>query len=149
MVKVDFSKIEGPQQLPKGPYHFRITDGEVKETGDHTDHPGSDFWGIELTVQDGENEGRTQSMSVMLPPYEPFTLAAIMRATVGQHEYTEKQVDDGEIDVELDDLMDLEFVANVRPQKKNDEYNEVRRIRPYDKDKWTPDGGKKKKGLLP
>lgn len=136
MVKIDFSKVEGPSKLPRGKYHFMISDGSVKETSETSKYPGSDFWSLELTVQDGPQEGRKEFTSVMLPPYEPFTLVGILRATVGQHEWTDEDVQSGEFDVELDDLLELEFVAKVRPQKDNEDFNNVYGYAPYDPDTW-------------
>jgi hypothetical protein len=137
MVRVNFADIEDSPQLPRGKYHFAITDGEVKETKADSKHPGNDYWSLETTVQDGEQEGRKQYLSVMLPPYEVFTLAAILRATIGQHEFTEEQLESGDFDVELDDLMGLEYVASVRPQKNNPEFNEVRSFKPFDPEDWA------------
>ena len=137
MVRINFAEIEDSPQLPTGKYHFAITDGEIKETSDTSKFPGEDYWSVELTVQDGEQQGRKQYIPLMLPPkYEPFSLARILRVTVGQHEYTEEQLDNGEFDVELDDLMGLEFVASVRPQKNNKDFNEVRNIKAFDPEDW-------------
>lgn len=133
MVRINFAEIEDYKPLPadKG-YHFRVTDGDIDQHGDNAKHPGNDFWKLTLTVQDGEQEGGTQPLTITLPPYEPFTLVNILRATVGQHEWSEEEVQNGEFEVELDDLVDLEFLADVRPQKNNSDYMEVRRIRPLD-----------------
>ena len=137
MVRVNFSDVGTSTQLPRGKYHFAVTDGEVRETKESSKHPGSDFWSLECTVQTGEQQGRKQYLSVMLPPYQVFTLAALLRATVGQHEFTEEQLNAGDFDVELDDLVGLEFVATVRPQKSNPEYNEMRNIKAYNPDDWA------------
>lgn len=137
MVRVNFAEIEDYKPLEPGKYHFAVTDGEVKETGPDKKHPGVDYWFIELTVQDGPNQGKKQSLPVMLPPYEPYALVNILRATVGQHKWSEEEVQDGEFDVELDDLLELEFVAKVQPQKGNSDFNEVKSIRPFDAESWT------------
>lgn len=136
MVRVNFAGIEESEKLPRGKYHFAVTDGEVKETSEDSKHPGNDYWNLELTVQDGDHQGRKHWLSIMLPPYEVFTLASVLRATVGQHEFTEKQLADGDFDVELDDLIGLEFVATVRPQKKNPDFNETRSIKAFDPEEW-------------
>jgi hypothetical protein len=140
MVKVNFAELPEYTPLGRGTYHFAITDGIVDEHGDEAQYPGNDFWKLELTVQDGPMEGKTQSLTVTLPPYEPFTLANILRATVGQHEWTEEELKEGEYDVEMDHLVrednPLEFIANVAPQKGNSDYNNVSRIRPYDPEEW-------------
>lgn len=135
MVRVNFAEVEDFKPLPAGKgYHMRITDADVDQHGDNAKHPGNDFWKLTLTVQGGEQEGQTQPLMVTLPPYEPFTLVAIMRATVGQHKWSDEDVQNGEIDVELDDLVDLEFLCDVRPQRNNPDFNDVRRIRHLDDD---------------
>jgi len=133
MVRVNFAEVEEFQPLPDGKgYHFRITDADVDQHKDTAKHPGNDFWKLTLTVQNGEQQNKTQPLMVTLPPYEPFTLVSILRATIGQHDWSEEDVKTGEIDVDIDDLVDLEFLADVRPQKNNPDYKEVRRIRPLD-----------------
>ena len=137
MVRINFAEIEGFEQLPRGKYHFAITDYEVKEHGENSKHPGHEYWWLTLTVQDGDQEGKTQTLMVTLPPhYEPFTLVNILRATVGQHNWSEEEVAEGEVDVDIEDLDGLEFVASVRPQKGNSDFNEVRSIAPFDPDTW-------------
>lgn len=137
MVKVNFSDVEDFQPLPKGKYHFVVSDGEVKETTESSKHPGVDYWRLELTVQDGEYEGRNEWTNIMLPPYELFGLYGLLRATIGQHDFTEEDLEGGDVDVELDDLIGLEFVANVKPQKDNPDFNNVGRMQPYDPENWA------------
>lgn len=136
MVRVNFSEVESFDKLEPGTYHFAITDLEVKETAEDSKFPGNDFWNAELTVQDGPLKGRKEFMAIMLPPYELYTLVGILRATVGQHEWSEEDVDAGEADVEMDDLLNLEFIAKVKPQKKNPDFNQVSNFKPYDPDNW-------------
>lgn len=137
MVKVNFSDVKDFQQLPKGKYHFLVEEGEVQETSDTSKHPGVDYWRLTLTVQDGEYQGQHEWVSVMLPPYELFTLFGILRATIGQHEWTEEELRAGDVDVELDNLIGLEFVASVKPQKDNPDFNNVGSFRAYDPDAWA------------
>lgn len=137
MVKVNFSDIKEFEQLPPGKYHFIIEEGEVQETGEESKHPGNDFWRLTLTVQDGEYAGQHEWVSVMLPPYELYTLFGILRATIGQHEWTEEDLKSGDVDVELDDLIGLEFVARVKPQKGNSDFNNVSRFQAFDPDEWA------------
>lgn len=136
MVRVNFAEVESFEKLDAGTYHFAITDLDVDETGEESKHPGTDFWKAELTVQDGPLQGRKEFLSIMLPPYELYTLVGILRATVGQHEWTEEEVEQGEVDVEMDDLMGLEFIAKVKPQKKNPDFNQVSNFKPYDPESW-------------
>jgi len=136
-VKINFGEVEEYKPLEPGKYHLAVTDVEVKEHGENSKHPGHEYWMLTLTVQDGPQEGKTQNLMVTLPPhYEPFTLVNVLRATVGQHEWTDQQVKDGEVEVDVENLEGLEFVATVRRQKNNSDFNEVRGIREYNADTW-------------
>lgn len=138
MVRVNFAEIEDSGKLDPGKYHFAITDGDVKEGTEK--EPDSQAWNLELTVQDGEKEGRKEFVWIGHPPhYVPYALKPILKATVGQHKWSKDEVEEGEIDVELDDLMGLEFIATVRTQKKNPDFNDVRNFQPYDSDEWDSD----------
>jgi hypothetical protein len=139
MVKVNFADIQESNDLPiGGPYHVQITDGDIGEHGDEAKHPGNEFWRVEITVQDGPLEGKSATVLITLPPYEPFTLANILRASVGQHEFTEEQLRDGDFDVSLDDLVDnnLEMLVKVNKRKGSDYVNY--RFSPYDPETWDP-----------
>jgi hypothetical protein len=140
MVKVNFAEVEEYKPLERGTYRFVVTDTEVDQNKESAQHPGNDFWKLTLTVQDGPKEGKTQVANCMLPPYTPYDLVGILRATVGQHRFTEDEINSGEADVELEDLDELEFIANVAPQKDNSDYNNVSRYRAVPDD-WEPAGG--------
>jgi hypothetical protein len=140
MVKVNFAEVEEYKPLPRGTYRFAVTDTDIKQNGESSQHPGNDYWALELTVQDGPQEGKTQFTNCMLPPYTPYDLVGILRATVGQHDLTEEEINAGEADVELEDLEGLEFIANVAPQKNNPDFNNVSRYRAVPDD-WEPAGG--------
>lgn len=142
MVKVNFSEVEDFKKLDAGRYHFAVTDIDLKEGTQNK--PEAEWWSIECTVQDGENQGAKEWLFAGLPNedpdkhYDPITIAQLLRATVGQHEWTSEQLDEGEFEVEMDDLLDLEFVGLVSAQKKNPQFNQVR-IEPYDSDEWDSD----------
>lgn len=146
MVKINFADIEEQEKLPKGRYHFAVTDVDLKEGT--AKKPEAEWWNAEATVQDGEFEGRKEFLFIGLPAYnedgtvdekrhyEPFTLVQLLRATVGQHDWTAEEVEDGEADIEMDDLIGLEFIGNVRPQKNNPDFNQVG-IKRFDPDEWS------------
>lgn len=137
MVRVNFAEVEPFEQLPKGRYHVIVTDGEVNQTSETSEHPDNDYWRVAYTVQDGPKKGKREWDNLMLPPYTPYGLFNLLRATVGQHPWSEEDLDgEADVDVELDDLIDLELVISVRPQRGNDEYNEVSRYYPYDPEEW-------------
>jgi hypothetical protein len=139
MVSINFADVPEFSQLDPGTYHFEITDGDRKEHGPEAEHPGNEFWSLELTVVDGEKQGRKEFVTITLPPYKPFMLVSILRATAESEKtaWSEKDVQDGTFEVDLDDLIGLEFVARVGPQKKNPDFNQVSRIRAYDPETWA------------
>ena len=138
MVRINFAEVSDFSKLDPGKYHFAVTDIDLKEGTEK--EPESTAWSLELTVQDGEKEGQKEFVWIGLPPhYEPYALKPILKATVGQHDWSKEDVESGEIDVEMDDLLNLEFIATVRTQKKNPEFNDVRNFEPYDSDEWDSD----------
>jgi len=138
MVRVNFAELSDFSKLEQGKYHFAVTDVDLKEGTEK--EPDSEAWNVELTVQDGEKEGQKEFVWIGLPPhYEPYALKPILKATVGQHNFTLEEVESGEIDVEMDDLLGLEFVATVKPNKKNSDFNDLRNYEPYDSDEWDSD----------
>jgi hypothetical protein len=65
MVRLNFTDTEaygnsslGRDALPNGKYHVAITDVDVRESGPAAKHPGSEYWAIEFTVQEGDYKGR-------------------------------------------------------------------------------------------
>lgn len=138
MVKINMGEVQDFGQLDRGTYHFAITEVDPdNETSDSSKHPGTQYWRATLTVQDGPKKGQNEWTTIMLPPYEPTTLKSILKATVGQHDWSLEDINEGEIEIDLDDpsfLLQLEFVANVRPQKDNKDFNNVSRFREVPED---------------
>lgn len=140
MVRINFAEIEEFSSLPTGKYHVRVTDGDVKEHGDEAKHPGNEYWNLQITVQDGPQEGKTDYVMLTLPPYEPFTLVNLLRATVGQHPWSDEEVRQGDFEVTIDDIVDneLEAIVTVKPNRKNPDFTNYN-FSPYDADKWSGD----------
>lgn len=134
----NFAEMKEYEQPPFGKkYRWAITDGEVGETGEDTKHPGVDYWRLECTIQDGPHAGKKTGLTCMLPPYEPFTLFNVLRAS-GNH--SEEELKSGDFDIELEDLTDgsYEFVAKWVKQKGDSDYGEIKRIQPVPED-WEPE----------
>ena len=138
MVRINFAEVEDFSSLPYGNYHILVSDVDVKQHGDEAKHPGNDYWNIEVTVQDGELEDRKDFIMFTLPPYKPFQLVNLLRATVGQHEWSEEEVDSGEFDVEVDDILNLEAILKVAHNKKNPDFPNYRFL-PYNEEEWKGD----------
>ena len=142
MVKVNFADVGDFEKLESGKYHFAVTDIDLKEGTEKK--PNSEWWNIEITVQDGEKKGQKEWLFAGLPSedpdshYDPITIVQLLKATVGQHDWSKEDLESGEFEVEMDDLMGLEFIGTVKPQKRNKEFNQVR-ISPFDPDEWDSD----------
>lgn len=139
--------------IPDGEYHVVITGGEERETGENSKTPNSPYWNIELTVQDGPEQGRKDWVNVMLPPYELFTLGNILLAT---GRFTKEQLKAGEYDVELYEtdlekpnakdsvaLVGQELLVSVktRTKKGSDQPNRNHRFSVYDPEAWDATEG--------
>jgi len=146
---VNFADMEDFEPVPPGKYLAELTDVTVEQTGDDAKHPFNNYWRFEWTVQEGEQEGQKVFDNSMLPcmecakadeagesrpqghdpssNYIPYSLYHIMRAS---ERWTEEELKDGDIEVDIDDLVGIRAVLTVRQQKKNPEYNEVRRYAP-------------------
>jgi len=149
MVKVNFASIkDGPSD---GTHRFMITEGDIEQNKESAKHPGNDYWRLTLQVQDGPDEGETTKTNVMLPPYVPYDLKNILRATVGQHSWSEEDIKKGEFDVEMDDLVDnnLEFIATIAPQRNNKDFKNVGNYRPVPDDWDWEDYNEDTDSLLP
>lgn len=126
---VNFADMEDFDPLKPGKYLAELTDVTVEQTSSEAKHPDNDYWRFEWTVITGEDEGRKQFDNAMLPPYEPYTLYNVMRAS---GKWTEEELKGGDLDIDMDDLIGTQAVLTVRQQKKNPDYNEVRRYAPAD-----------------
>lgn len=133
--------------LPDDTYHVMFTDADVRQTSDTSKHPDTDYWNIEMTVQDGPQAGRKDWVNVMLPPYELYTLGNILQG-LG---YDKDFITGGpEVELYEDDLSDKkkgvyligrEVLVTVKTKTKNGQENRNHRFKVYDEESWNPDGG--------
>ncbi len=118
----------GNEVLPAGEYEVRITDAEAKET-----RIGSNiFWKVEMTITDGEFEGRkvftnfnVQHSNEMATKIARQTLAKLVRAANGP------LVLEGP-----DQLLGLNFIA-VTTIKNDETYGERVEVKGYKPSKLT------------
>ncbi len=59
-MRVDLSETSTYDIIPAGRYQATVTDGEIKETGPNGKHPGAEYISWELTISEGDYEGRKQ-----------------------------------------------------------------------------------------
>jgi hypothetical protein len=85
-LRVDISEQEATSEarvftpIPGGAYTFYITDGSVKKCGPSSKNPGKPYFALELTVADGEYQGRKQFTNVMLFKGALYTWAQLAKA---------------------------------------------------------------------
>jgi hypothetical protein len=155
-LRVNFSEKEASSEarsvevLPRGNYHVKCTDGEVKECGPNSKNPGKEYWHLEFTVQSGPYASRKVWTNVMLFSGALYSLVQIMKA-MG---FT---ITEGEMEVpDLEDIIDQEFIVGVTKRKATEEYDESNEVRSFKA--FTPDalaktnvsgGSKKASSLLP
>jgi hypothetical protein len=116
MVRLNFTDTEaygnsslGRDALPNGKYHVAITDVDVRESGPGAKHPGSEYWAIEFTVQEGDYKGRKMWTNATMLPHALYTIKGILEA-IG------RETTGNELEVEPDDLVNEELI--VRAVKK-------------------------------
>lgn len=120
-LKVNFSSQEATSEarsvelLPKGEYHVKITDVELRECGENSKNPGKPYWGMEFTIQDGKYEDRKVWTNCMLFEGALYTLSQLVKA-LGYNitDGSSFEVPDGE------DLIgrDVVAVVKVTPKRK-------------------------------
>jgi hypothetical protein len=132
-LRVNFSEKEasakeGRKPIPRGEYHCKITDLEVKFCGPESKNPGKPYWWLELTVQDGPHENAMVWTNIMLFSGALYSLSSLM-AALGYN------VDAGEFKVPKgQDLIgrDVNVKVIVKPETDQyDERNEVKRFSEY------------------
>jgi hypothetical protein len=116
MVRVNFTDTEkygnsslGRDALPTGKYHVAITDVDVRFSGPGAKHPGSEYWAIEFTVQDGEYKGRKLWTNASMLEHALYTIKGILEA-IG------RETTGNDFELEPDDLINEELI--VRAVKK-------------------------------
>ena len=129
--------------LPPGRYHVKVTEGEMRESGPNSKNPGSQYINWELTVQDGDYEGRKLWTNTSLLPHALFGLKALLLST-GKWDNT--QLADS-MDFEINDVLGASVVATVANRDYNGEQrNDVKRFAPYDAAKFSSESSN---NLLP
>jgi len=147
-LRVNFSEKEATSEVrtpvPRGEYHVKITDIELRECGENSKNPGSPYWGIEFTVQEGVHAERKLWSNCMLFSPALYTFAQLMKALDYNISAGDFLVPDAE------DLIGRDVVVRViiKPQDGDyDERNEVKGIKAWGT--ASKSGGGKTNALLP
>lgn len=140
-MKVNFAdtKTFNNDPIPAQTYKVIVSDGEMKEAGPNAKNPGSEYIRWELTVSEGEYQGRKVFLNTTLVEAGLSGLKSLLEAT-GKFDV------DGDLNFEIDDVVNSEVLAVVKqkeyPVGSGDKVNEVKRIKPL----GTNDG---EESLLP
>ena len=141
-LRVNFADVEDYDPIPSGNYHLKVTDGELRDSGENAKHPDSQYINWELTVQKGEFEGRKVWTNTVFDHAECtcdegdkfmkglFALMGLLGAT---GKWSKEELKDDEFDFEIDDVIGLDVKAAVtKTGSEDDEYgvqNNVKRFR--------------------
>lgn len=131
-MKLNFSDVETNNfdPLPKGKYHVKPTDYELKEAGENAKNPGSQYFNWTLTVQDGQYAGRKVFTNTSLLPTALFSLKGMCEAT---GKWTKEQLDSDDFDFEPDEIIGSSIYAVVEVTTYNgDKVNNIKGFRKYD-----------------
>jgi len=152
-LRVNFSSEEAASEarkpIPRGEYHVKITDIELKESQSEKNF-GKPYWGMEFTIQDGEYSGKKVWTNCMLFNGALYTFSQLMKALGYDVSAGEFEVPDPE------DLIGQDVIVRVtiRPErtvgdKTYDESNEVKSIKAWTESVKVGGTTKKSDSLLP
>lgn len=110
--------------IPAGRYAFRITDGEIREAGPNAKNPGSQYINWELTVSEGEFEGRKVWTNTALLDNSLWRLVQLMESA----DRYKEEIDTEEL---VGHLTGAELVADVKVNPETAEYNASNDIRKF------------------
>lgn len=128
--------------LPKGTYLLQVYSGEIKESGEDSKHPGTDYINWELNVQDEGYENRklwyitslfgaTEAEREEDPEGAKKTLG-MLKGFLKAVGYTDEDLAAEDFSVDIDDITGRYVRAEVYIKKdKNDQYpdkNQIRRL---------------------
>jgi hypothetical protein len=126
-VKINFSNVETRdfKPLPAGWYTVHVTDGEVRESGPSSKNPGSEYWHMEYTVDEGQ-EGANHKIwdNVSLLPHALFSLKGLCGAAGFDVS--------GDLDIEIEDLLGKQLQVRINQYKgdNGETYNNVKSYKP-------------------
>jgi hypothetical protein len=119
-LKVNVSQKESESKaldpIPRGQYHVKVTDIETRESKSEK-NKGKPYYALELTVQDGDYEGRKLWANVMLFEGALYSIVQICKA-MGQ------DVEEGELEIpDEDELLSEDFIVRVIIKPADDQYD--------------------------
>jgi hypothetical protein len=120
----------GFDPIPAGKYRFKVTDGSLETSGEQAKNPGAQYIKWELTVSEGDFEGRKLFLNTSLLPQALFGLKGLLAATGS---WTEEELNQ-DLDFEIADVLGEEVGAIVAQKEyQGDTVNNIKRCIPVDK----------------
>ena len=136
-MRVDLTDTSGFELIPAGRYNAVITDGEIREsTSDEAKHPGSEYINWELTISEGDYEGRKQWTNTPIShgthecdEWGPNALIGIKALLAATGKWSDEDLA-GALDFEIDDVLGSTVgISVVVRDYRGDDVNNVRRVR--------------------
>lgn len=140
-MKLNFADVETTNfdPVPKGKYHVKATDYELREAGENAKNPGSEYYNWELTIQDGEYANRKLFTNTSLLPNALFALKGMLQST---GKWTKEELDSAEFDFDPEEVLGVSIYAVVEVTTYNgDKVNNVKGFRTYEGQKSTTSSG--------
>ena len=120
-MRVDLSATQGSfDAIPAGRYQAKLSDGEIRISGDQAKHPGAEYINWEFTVTEGEFTDRKLWQNTPWSHGECdcgnwksgslFGLKNILKAT---GIWSDEELDSPEFDFEINDVIGSDFTLTV------------------------------------
>jgi hypothetical protein len=120
----------GFDPIPSGKYKAKVSDGSVEVSGETAKNPGAQYIKWELTVTEGEFEGRKLFLNTSLLPQALFGLKGLLAATGS---WNEEELN-GDLDFEIADVLGEELgIVVTQKEYQGDTVNNVKRCLPLSK----------------
>jgi hypothetical protein len=137
-VRVNLSGVEaGFDVIPAGNYLVGATNGEVRTSGENAKHVGAEYIAWELTIQEGDYEGRKQWFNTPISHgscecdnWTSNSFIGIKSLLTATGMYTKEQLESDDFDFEIDDILGSIFIAVVVIGKyQGEDSNNVKRVK--------------------
>jgi hypothetical protein len=137
-MRVDLSGTDaGFDALPSGRYVVKVTDGELRTSGENAKHTGSEYINWELTVQTGEYEGRKVWQNTPWShgtcecgDWKAGALIGLKSLLTATGIWTDEQLNADDFDFEIDEVIGADVKAVVAlGEYQGEATNNVKRIK--------------------
>ncbi len=131
-LRINFTGVEVKdfEPLPKGTYHCKITDGEVKDTkdGPSDKNPSGQYINFELTVQPPHALADRKTWKTAPLAGDGVSILKGILAATGR--FTDEALD-GELNFKITDVLSADVLAVQGPRKDDPDSTECKRVKAY------------------